>query len=88
MGGLIAQTREKNLNDLIKSALLRATICNSDPLCWQSEGQGLFELNLAACFSCGLVSETSCEQRNIYLDRQVVIDDQYGFFKDIMDQLR
>ncbi|GAA4326133.1 hypothetical protein GCM10023149_28760 [Mucilaginibacter gynuensis] len=88
MGGLIAQTREGNLNDLFRSALLRATICNSDPLCWKSEGQGLFELNLASCFACGLVSETSCEHRNIYLDRQVLIDQDNGFFKEIMNLLK
>jgi len=84
MGGLIAQTRGGNLNRLIKSALKRATICNSDPLCWESDGQGLFELNLASCFSCGLVSETSCEHRNLFLDRRVLIDDEYGLFKDIV----
>ncbi len=88
MGGLISQTREANLNSLFRSALLRATICNSDPLCWKSEGQGLFELNLASCFACGLVSETSCEHRNIYLDRQVLIDPENGFFKDLMPDLK
>ncbi|HTI58981.1 DUF1998 domain-containing protein [Mucilaginibacter sp.] len=88
MGGLIAQTRETNLNDLLRSALVRATICNSDPLCWRSDGQGLFELNLASCFACGLVSETSCEHRNIYLDRQVLIDSTNGFFKDIINRLK
>lgn len=84
MGGLIAQTRERNLNDLILNALKRAEICNSDPLCWESEGQGLFELNLASCFFCSLVSETSCEQRNIYLDRRILVDKDFGFFKDIL----
>lgn len=88
MGGLIAQTREGNLNSLFRSALLRTTICNSDPLCWKSEGQGLFELNLASCFACGLVSETSCEHRNIYLDRQVLIDPENGFFKELMPDLK
>ena len=84
MGGLIAQTRPNNLNKLIKSALKRATICNSDPLCWESEGQGLFDLNFASCFSCSLVSETSCEHRNIYLDRRILVDEENGFFKDII----
>jgi len=81
MGGLIAQTREDNLNGLVTSALYRATVCNSDPLCWESEGQGLFELNLASCFSCSLVSETSCEQRNLYLDRRMLIDEKFGYFR-------
>jgi hypothetical protein len=84
MGGLIAQTRPNNLLSLIQSALKRATICNSDPLCWESEGQGLFELNFASCFSCSLVSETSCEHRNIYLDRRILVDENSGFFKDVL----
>jgi hypothetical protein len=84
MGGLIAQTRPQNLNNLIKSAIKRATICNSDPLCWESEGQGLFDLNFASCFSCSLVSETSCEHRNLYLDRRILVDNENGFFKDVL----
>lgn len=87
MGGLIAQTRPSNLNNLIKSALKRATICNSDPLCWESEGQGLFDLNFSSCFSCSLVSETSCEHRNLYLDRKILVDVDNGFFKDIVNQV-
>ncbi|PWG05215.1 DrmB family protein [Polaribacter aquimarinus] len=85
MGGLIAQTRPQNLNNLIKSAIKRATICNSDPLCWESEGQGLFDLNFASCFSCSLVSETSCEHRNLYLDRKILVDSENGFFKEIIN---
>ncbi|WP_299989308.1 DUF1998 domain-containing protein [uncultured Pontibacter sp.] len=85
MGGLIAQTRKENLNLLIRRALERATICSSDPLCWESEGQGLFELNLASCFSCSLVSETSCEKRNMYLDRRILVDEEFGFFKDVVN---
>jgi hypothetical protein len=85
MGGLIAQTNQNNLNNLIKSALKRSTICNSDPLCWESEGQGLFDLNFASCFSCGLVSETSCEHRNLFLDRKILVDEENGFFKDIIN---
>ena len=34
-----------DIDNLIKSAIKRATICNSDPLCWGSDGQGLFDLN-------------------------------------------
>ncbi|OXB18442.1 hypothetical protein B0A80_20445 [Flavobacterium tructae] len=85
MGGLIAQSRKENINNLILSALKRATVCNSDPLCWESDGQGLFELNLASCFSCSLVSETSCEHRNIYLDRQILVNEDLGFFKNLLD---
>ncbi|MBJ6119002.1 DUF1998 domain-containing protein [Pontibacter sp. BT310] len=86
MGGLIAQTRQENLNVLLKRAFERATICSSDPLCWESEGQGLFELNLASCFSCGLVSETSCEKRNMFLDRRILVDEDLGLFKRVIYQ--
>lgn len=85
MGGLIAQTKGDSLKNLIRSALKRATICNSDPLCWESEGQGLFDLNFASCFSCSLVSETSCELRNIYLDRKILIDEKFGVFHDLFN---
>ena len=84
MGGLVAQTRRNNLGNLIESAIRRATICNSDPLCWTSEGQGLFDLNFASCFSCSLVSETSCEHRNLYLDRKILVDPDFGFFKNLL----
>lgn len=84
MGGVIAQTRASSLLNLITSALKRATVCNSDPLCWESDGQGLFDLNFGSCFSCSLVSETSCEHRNIYLDRRILVDEKNGFFKEII----
>jgi hypothetical protein len=84
MGGLIAQSSKNNLNKLITNSLRRATVCHSDPLCWESEGQGLFDLNFASCFSCCLVSETSCEHRNIYLDRRILVDPELGFFKDVI----
>ena len=86
MGGLIAQTRKLNLNQLLNNAINRATICNSDPLCWSAEGQGLFDLNFSSCFSCSLVSETSCEHSNLYLDRQILVDNENGFFKDVINK--
>jgi predicted LPLAT superfamily acyltransferase len=63
----------------IKSALNNAMECSSDPLCWEQDEQ----LNLAACFSCCLVSETSCEKRNLGLDRRALVDEEFGFFKDL-----
>lgn len=79
MGGLVWQGQPRLISKIIKSALNNAHECSSDPLCWENEDQ----LNLAACFSCCLVSETSCEKRNLGLDRRSLIDDDFGFFKDI-----
>ncbi len=78
MGGLVWQGQPRLINEIIKSALNRAEDCASDPLCWENIDQ----LNLATCFSCSMVSETSCEERNLGLDRRALIDPQFGFFKE------
>ena len=78
MGGLVWQGQPDLIKRIIESALNRAKECSSDPLCWENEDQ----LNLAACFSCCLVSETSCEKQNLGLDRRVLVDEEFGFFKD------
>jgi hypothetical protein len=84
MGGLVWQGQPDKITELIKNGLERAYDCSSDPLCWESDGQGIFDLNLAACFSCALVSETACEERNLGLDRRSLIDPNFGFFKDLI----
>ena len=83
MGGLVSQGEPSTLLDLIKKGIDRSHQCSSDPLCWESEGQGIFDLNLAACFACSLVSETSCEEFNLGLDRRILIDEDFGFFKNV-----
>ena len=84
MGGLVSQASQHNIEKLIKNALLRGVNCSSDPLCWESEGQGLFDFNLAACFSCSLVAETACEAMNLGLDRRVLVDENFGCFKQLI----
>lgn len=85
MGGIISQTEPERLSKILKEAMIRALNCSSDPLCWESEGQGVFNANLAACFSCSLVSETTCEEMNLGLDRRVLVDSKFGYFKDMID---
>ncbi|MCW0481352.1 DUF1998 domain-containing protein [Gaoshiqia sediminis] len=84
MGGLVWQGQPGKIEDLIIKGLNRSFDCSSDPLCWESDGQGLFNLNLAACFSCSLVSETACEEWNLGLDRRILVDPVFGFFKDLL----
>tara|TARA_B100000674_G_scaffold415888_1_gene365306 strand:- start:429 stop:2588 length:2160 start_codon:yes stop_codon:yes gene_type:complete len=83
MGGIITQcgTSEKVM-ELVKKAMVRAFECTSDPLCWEADKQGVFDLNRAACFSCSLLSETSCEMMNLSLDRQVLVNEENGYFKN------
>ncbi len=80
-GGLIRQAENNNFARILSSALLRARDCSSDPICNESDGQGVGGLNYAACYSCLLISETSCEEFNSFLDRKVLIDPVFGFFR-------
>jgi hypothetical protein len=83
MGGLVSQGEPEKIVEILKRGLERSTTCSSDPLCWESEGQGIFDLNLSACFSCSLVAETACEEMNLGLDRRVLVDEEFGFFKTL-----
>jgi hypothetical protein len=80
MGGLVWQGQPTLIEDIIRKAMQRALNCASDPICWENEDQ----LNYAACFSCAMVSETSCEKRNVGLDRKVLVDADFGYFKELI----
>ena len=73
MGGLVQMGQPGNLETVIAKALEKARWCSSDPVCIESKGQGPDNCNLAACHSCALLPETSCEEQNRLLDRGVVI---------------
>ena len=53
-----------------------------------SKGQGQDSLNLAACHACGLLPKTCCEERNVFLDRRLVIgiydNKEIGFWRDML----
>lgn len=86
LGGLSNLCNDlENLNSIINSAIFRATDCSSDPICVESEGQGVGQLNLAACHSCTLTPETTCELSNLYLDRKLIINKNYGYFNSLLD---
>lgn len=83
-GGITSICDNEQIGKLIVSAMMRATDCTTDPICYHSDGQGVGKLNLSACFSCTLLPETSCEMFNSYLDRRILIDKEYGYFKDLL----
>ena len=72
-----------SLSTIIRNAIMRAKDCSSDPICLESDGQGVGLLNLAACHSCTLIPEISCELSNLFLDRKMVIDENFGYFKSV-----
>lgn len=75
LGGLVA-TAERLIGILGKS-LDRLTLCSNDPVCADHEpGASPDERALlgAACHGCLLIAETSCECRNGFLDRNLLVD--------------
>ncbi|WP_329033210.1 DUF1998 domain-containing protein [Streptomyces sp. NBC_01725] len=84
LGGVVAQGEPDRLQASLRSALHRASWCSNDPLCMESEASGADSLNMAACHTCLLLPETSCENNNILLDRAALVgtpDGQVsGFF--------
>jgi hypothetical protein len=74
LGGLISIGKDpKRLQAVLKNMLQKALWCSGDPLCASSMQQGFNSLNYAACHDCALLPETSCEFRNVLLDRISVI---------------
>jgi hypothetical protein len=74
LGGLVQQAR--HLEDNLVHALQMSALCSNDPICAQHvPGKSLESrwLHGAACHGCALVAETSCEMRNDYLDRALVV---------------
>ncbi len=83
LGGLVRQGKPDFFSALVSKAVASGYWCSSDPLCIESQGQGLGSLNLAACHACALLPETSCEEFNRLLDRTLVVglpdDPKIGF---------
>jgi hypothetical protein len=69
LGGLIGLV--PSFDRVIASALRDLASCSNDPLCEEAVPDGV---NGSACYSCLLASETSCEQRNVHLDRILLLE--------------
>lgn len=76
LGGLVRLGRPGWLEPVLAHAMDQATWCSGDPICMEiggSSGQGPDSCNLAACYRCSLVAETSCERGNRFLDRALLV---------------
>lgn len=73
LGGLARLADEERFSTALLAAVSRAAWCSNDPVCSESGPSGTDGLNLAACHACLLLPETSCEHRNIFLDRVSVV---------------
>lgn len=87
LGGLVRQGRADMLDKVFKKAIETARTCSNDPICITSRGQGKNSLNLAACYACGLLPETCCEEFNSFLDRAMLIgtyeQPEIGFWSSV-----
>lgn len=85
LGGLARLAEEDRFGKILLASISRSGWCSNDPVCSESGPSGTDGLNLAACHACLLLPETSCEHRNIYLDRVSVVgkfDEVHGNLKD------
>jgi len=89
LGGLVQQAR--HFEDHLAEALRQASLCSNDPICARhTPGLSMEQrwLHGAACHGCALVAETSCEMRNDYLDRALVVpvlgERDAAFFEAVM----
>ncbi|MEV7088652.1 DrmB family protein [Streptomyces sp. NPDC093085] len=86
LGGLVRQGQPPNLAETLIRLLESAQWCSQDPLCADSTGRSLANLNRAACHACTLLPETCCEVDNSLLDRTLLIGDDEvpGFFRGVI----
>ena len=74
LGGLVSLSEPARLADILDRALRLMTRCSSDPVCARRIPQDPEDfLHGAACHCCTMVSETSCERANRFLDRRFVV---------------
>lgn len=71
MGGLVGLA--PRLEQFMRGAEENALTCSADPLCRQG-GFAPGRLSGSCCYGCLMNPETSCEHRNMWLDRAVVME--------------
>ena len=74
LGGLVGNA--PRFAHILRSALDRSAICSNDPVCADHEPDdrsGDRATHGAACHGCLLIAETSCEMRNLFLDRCLLV---------------
>jgi hypothetical protein len=74
LGGLVGMV--PRFATILRGALERAAICSNDPVCADhqpDDRSGDRVTHGAACHGCLLIAETSCEIRNLFLDRNLLV---------------
>jgi hypothetical protein len=74
LGGLVESA--DRIDTYLKLAVDMGRLCSNDPVCAQHQPDNRQEDRLlagAACHGCVLLAESSCERRNDFLDRALVV---------------
>jgi hypothetical protein len=74
MGGLVESA--DRIDRYLRQAVDLGRLCSNDPVCAQHQADNRQEDRLllgAACHGCVLLAESSCERRNDFLDRALVV---------------
>jgi len=87
LGGLVEAA--DRIDQYLRDALDLGRLCANDPVCAHHEPNNVEEERFllgAACHGCVLLAESSCERRNDFLDRALVVptvdDSDAAFFSD------
>lgn len=88
LGGLVQQGRR--FEDHLAQVIRLGSLCSNDPICAHHVAGESLEgrwLHGASCHGCSLIAETSCEMRNDFLDRALVVPvmgcEEAAFFQAI-----
>lgn len=88
LGGLERQGLAKRLRETLLASIREMQWCSSDPLCISDQMGAEASFSHAACHSCVLAPETSCETFNHYLDRAYLVglpdEATVGFFHGLV----
>lgn len=85
MGGLVSLVRKDSLKQIFEIVIHMANYCSNDPVCKDYR----FELGKvagASCYACTILPETSCEYRNLWLDRHIVMENE-DIIREVTDVL-
>jgi hypothetical protein len=87
LGSLVDAAR--HLEQHMANAIELGRLCSNDPVCAQHEATNPQEERFlvgAACHGCLLIAEPSCERRNEFLDRALVVPTVEGLGAEFFSQ--
>lgn len=89
LGGLVGSA--SRISEIMEAALARIAICSNDPICADHNPASMNadrHFHGAACHGCLLVAETSCEKRNEFLDRSLLVETMASVGTGFLDSLQ